>query len=109
MVTFWDHEMNTDMQIEREKLEPFCSAQGIRRLSVFGSALRPDFRPESGVDVLMEFLPGNTPGLIGMGRMERELANLFGGRKVDLRTPEDLSRYFRAEVLAEAVVQYAQE
>jgi len=59
--------------------------------------------------VLVEFLPGNTPGLIRMGRMERELAHLFGGRKVDLRTPEDLSRYFRAEVLAEAVVQYAQE
>jgi predicted nucleotidyltransferase len=109
MVTFWDHEMNTDIQIEREKLVPFCRAQGIRRLSVFGSALRPDFRPDSDVDVLVEFFPGNTPGLIGMGRMERELAHLFGGRRVDLRTPEDLSRYFRAEVLAEAVVQYAQE
>jgi len=77
-------------------------------LALFGSALRPDFGPESDIDVLVEFEPGRTPGLLGMARMERELSALFEERKVDLRTPEDLSRYFRQKVLEEAEVQYAQ-
>lgn len=59
------------------------------------------------IDVLVEFDPDHIPGLLGIARMERELSALFGGRKVDLRTPEDLSRYFRQRVLAEAEVQYA--
>jgi predicted nucleotidyltransferase len=91
----------------REALEAFCRHRGIRRLAVFGSALRSDFRPDSDIDVLVEFEPGCTPGLLGMARMERELSALLDGRKVDLRTPEDISRYFRNQVLVEAEVQYA--
>jgi len=77
-------------------------------LALFGSALREDFSEESDIDVLVEFEPGHTPGLLGMARLERELSHILGGRKVDLRTPEDLSRYFRDEVLRKAEVQYAQ-
>jgi predicted nucleotidyltransferase len=77
------------------------------KLSLFGSVLREDFRPDSDVDVLVEFEEGHTPGFFGLARMEEELSKLLGGRKVDLRTPQDLSRYFREEVLASAAVQYA--
>jgi predicted nucleotidyltransferase len=75
---------------------------GIRRLAVFGSALRNDFLPNSDIDLLVEFDPRRIPGLFGIARIERKLSLLFGGRKVDLRTPEDLSRYFRQQVLAAA-------
>ncbi len=95
--------------VERpSELADFCQAHGIRRLAIFGSALREDFGPESDVDVLVEFTPGSAPGLLGVAGMEIELSRLFGVRKVDLRTPEDLSRYFRQEVLDTAEVQYAQ-
>ena len=72
------------------------------------SVLRTDFNPESDIDVLVEFEPEHVPGLLGVARMERQLSELFDGRKVDLRTPEDLSRYFRDAVLQEADLQYAQ-
>lgn len=77
-------------------------------MAFFGSVLRADFGPNSDVDVLVEFEPTHVPGLFGIARMERELSAMFGGRKVDLRTAEDLSRYFRQKVLKEAEVQYAQ-
>jgi predicted nucleotidyltransferase len=93
--------------LDEEKLEAFCRQHHIRRLALFGSALRPDFRPDSDLDVLVEFEQGFVPGLLGIARMERELGVLLGGRKVDLRTPEDLSRYFRQSVLEQAEVQYA--
>ena len=76
-------------------------------MAFFGSVLRADFGHESDIDVLVEFEPAHVPGLFGIARMERELSTLFDGRKVDLRTPEDLSRYFREDVLKEAEVQYA--
>jgi len=94
--------------IDRERLAEFCRKHYIRRLALFGSVLRGDFGPDSDVDVLVEFKLGHTPGLFGIARLERELSALFGGRKVDLRTPEDLSRYFREDVLREAEVQYAE-
>lgn len=94
--------------LDREKIAVFCRQQHVRRLALFGSALREDFGPESDIDVLVEFEPGHTPGLLGIARLERELSAIFGGRKVDLRTPEDLSPYFREEVLKEAQVQYAE-
>ena len=94
--------MNPQVEISKERIASFCREHGVRRLAVFGSALRPDFRPDSDVDVLIEFDANSIPGLLGMARMERELSSLFGERKVDLRTPEDLSRYFRARVLNEA-------
>ncbi len=100
--------MKAKLSIPRERLESFCRKNAIRRLAIFGSALRPDFGPDSDVDVLVEFDPAHIPTLFDVAAMEQELAEIFGGRKVDLRTPEDLSRYFRDEVLAEAEVQYAQ-
>jgi predicted nucleotidyltransferase len=93
--------------VERERIAAFCRRHHIRRLALFGSVLRPDFHPDSDIDVLVEFEPGAAPGLLGIARLERELSVLFGGRRVDLRTPEDLSRYFRQRVLQEAEVQYA--
>jgi predicted nucleotidyltransferase len=100
--------MNPHLSIPKDRLARFCRERGIRRLAIFGSVLRPDFGPKSDIDVLVEFERGRTPGLLGMARMERELSALLGKRKVDLRTPEDLSRYFRQKVLDEAEVQYAQ-
>lgn len=101
--------MKTDFHIPKEPIASFCREHHIRRLAVFGSALRSDFRNDSDIDLLVEFEPDHTPGLFGIARMERELSVLLGGRKVDLRTPEDLSRYFRRRVLEDAVVQYAGE
>ena len=98
--------MNPQISIPKDQISDFCRERGIRRLAIFGSALRSDFRPDSDIDVLVEFEPGHIPGLLGIARMERELSVLFGGRAVDLRTPEDLSRYFRQNVLEEAEVQY---
>jgi uncharacterized protein len=74
-------------------------------LAIFGSALRSDFRPDSNSDLLVEFEPD---GFFGIARMERELSMVLGGRKVDIRTPEDLSRYFRQQVMKEAELQYVQ-
>ena len=99
--------MNVSLTVSRERLAAFCQEHGIRRLAIFGSALRDDFRPDSDVDLLVEFEPDRIPSLLGIARMERELSPLFGGRKVDPRTLEDLSRYFRQSVLEEAEVQYA--
>jgi uncharacterized protein len=90
-----------------EILEQFCKKNHIRKLSLFGSVLRDDFRQESDIDVLVEFEKNGIPGLLGISKLERELSQIFGGRKVDLRTPEDLSKYFRQEVLSTAQVQYA--
>jgi predicted nucleotidyltransferase len=94
--------------VDRSKLARFCRKHKISRLALFGSILSDRFRDDSDVDVLVEFQPGSTPGLFGIALMEKELSTILG-RKVDLRTPEDLSRYFRQSVLAEAEVQYAQE
>lgn len=91
--------------VPRETIAEFCRRNHIRKLSLFGSVLTPRFGPTSDVDVLVEFEPDHIPGLFGVARMERELSDIFG-RKVDLRTPEDLSRYFRDEVVAGALAQY---
>ena len=91
--------------IDRGRTAEFCRRHHIRRLSLFGSVLRDDFRPDSDVDVLVEFEPGTRVGLIGLADVEIELAELLG-RKVDLNTPGFLSRYSREQVLAEAEVQY---
>jgi uncharacterized protein len=94
--------------IPKDLIQEFCRKHHIRKLSVFGSYLREDFGPESDIDFLVEFDSNHIPGLIGLAGMEIELSGLLGGQKVDLRTPNELSRYFRDEVLAEAEVQYAQ-
>jgi hypothetical protein len=98
---------NSKIKIPGEKIAEFCKKNHIRKLSIFGSVLRDDFRSDSDIDFLVEFETGKVPGLIGLSRMERELSEILSGRKVDLRTPHDLSKYFRQEVLARAEVQYA--
>ena len=95
------------IDIPREIIEAFCKKHHICKLSIFGSALRQDFRSDSDIDVLVEFHADNTPGLIKLAGIEIELSNLMG-RKVDLRTPQDLSRYFRQEAIESAEVQYAE-
>jgi len=88
----------------KESLEVFCVQRNIRKLSLFGSVLAPRFRPKSDVDVLVEFEPGHVPGFLGLAQMELELGAMFG-RNVDLRTPHELSRYFRDAVVSSALVQ----
>ena len=88
-------------------LASVCRKHRIRRLSLFGSTLKGAGRLGSDVDLLVEFEPHAKPGLIGMARIELELSSLLSGRKVDLRTAEDLSRYFRDQVLRTAMTQYA--
>ena len=95
------------LRLPRNKLGAFCRRNHIRKMSLFGSALREDFGPESDVDILVEFEPGQSVGLIRLAGMEIELSDILG-RKVDLRTPGDLSRYFRQEILDSAEVQYAE-
>jgi predicted nucleotidyltransferase len=91
--------------IDDEVLRAFCRANSVRRLGLFGSALRGELRPDSDIDLLVEFEPGHTPGLLGMARLELELMELLG-RDVDLRTTGDLSVRFRDEVSASARVLY---
>jgi hypothetical protein len=86
----------------------FCHKHHIRKLSVFGSYLTDDFGPDSDIDFLVEFSETGTPGFFELADMEEELSELLGGCKVDLRTPNELSRYFRHEVMASAEVQYAE-
>lgn len=93
--------------LPRKEIAEFCKRNHIRKLSLFGSALRGEFENESDIDLLVEFDPDHIPGLIRLAGMELELSEILG-RKVDLRTPHDLSRYFRQEVLDSAEVQYAQ-
>jgi predicted nucleotidyltransferase len=93
-------------RIPQAQIAAFCRRHHIRKLALFGSVLRDDFRPDSDVDVLVEFDPDHVPGFFGIAHLERKLAELLRVSKVDLRTPEDLSRYFRDQVLATAKVQY---
>jgi hypothetical protein len=93
-------------EIPKDLIEDFCKRRHIKKISVFGSYLREDFGPESDIDLLVEFDPEHIPGLLDIAGMEMELSEALG-RKVDLRTAEDLSRYFRDEVVAQAEVQYA--
>ncbi len=98
--------MATRLPIQSEALAGFCRRHRIRRLSLFGSVLRGTDRPDSDVDLLVEFEPNAAPSLFDVADIEMELSALLDGRRVDVRTPEDLSRYFRDEVVREAEVQY---
>lgn len=89
------------IDIPLDKIAQFCQLNQIRKLSLFGSILRSDFRPDSDIDMLVEFLPGKRIGFLGLAGLEIELTEMLG-RKVDLRTPAELSRYFRDRVLKEA-------
>ena len=99
----------SNIELPREKIADFCKRNRIRRLSLFGSALKGELRKDSDIDLLVEFHSDEmAPSLLDLARMERELSKLLGGRRVDLRTPNELSRYFRDEVLSTASVQYAE-
>lgn len=98
--------MSPRITVDQERIVEFCRRNHIRKLAFFGSVLRDDFGADSDVDVLVEFEPGLPVGLIRMAGMEIELSGILG-RKADLRTANDLSRYFRDEVVAKAEVQYA--
>lgn len=97
------------IDVAQDRLVDFCRRNGVRKLALFGSALTDRFTAASDVDVLVEFDPSERVGYLRMSAMERELGEIFGGRKVDLRTPNELSRYFRDEVLRTSVIQYAAE
>ena len=98
--------MSRSLFSDPEALAAVCRRYRIRRLSLFGSALKGLDRPESDIDLLVEFEPGARPSLLTMAKIELELSPLLGGRKVDLRTAQDLSRYFRDEVVRSAELQY---
>jgi predicted nucleotidyltransferase len=89
----------------QEALSALCRRYRIRRLSLFGSVLKGTSRPDSDIDLLVEFETGATPTLLDMATIQDALSDLLG-RNVDLRTPAELSRYFREQVLREARVQY---
>ncbi|MCA9289281.1 MAG: nucleotidyltransferase family protein [Phycisphaerales bacterium] len=95
-----------DVDIPEEQLTAFCRRHRLKRLALFGSILRDDFGPDSDVDVLVEFLPGVRYSLLDLGGMWVELRDLLG-RDVDLKTPYDLSRYFRDDVVKSARTLYA--
>jgi predicted nucleotidyltransferase len=91
--------MNLALEIDKSALERFYVGNHIRRMSLFGSHVIGTSRPDSDLDVLVEFEPSQQPGLLGLSRMAAELSAMIDGRRVDLRTPKDLSRHFREEVL----------
>ena len=97
--------MELPIVIDRERIAAFCMKHHLTRLALFGSVLTDRFAPDSDVDVLFDYHPEHIPSLFDVARMERELSEILG-RKADMRTPEDLSRYFRDEVVRHAVVQY---
>lgn len=96
------------IDIPEAQIGELCRRNGIRRLALFGSVLTGRFSETSDVDVLVEFRPEERVGFFRLADIEAELSRLLGGRKVDLRTPMDLSRYFRDEVVRDAVVVYAE-
>jgi predicted nucleotidyltransferase len=95
------------IEVPPDEIAAFCRKWGIRRLSFFGSVVRDDFGPDSDVDVLVEF-HGRTPGVRFFHTVPQELSTILGGRRVDLLTPDSLSRWIRDEVLAEAVEVYGE-
>ena len=94
------------VDMPKRRIAAFCRRNRIRRLALFGSILREDFSAKSDLDILVEFEPGQAIGLLRMAALERELGEIIG-RKVDLRTPAELSRYFREEMVRSSEVQYA--
>ena len=93
------------VNLTKDQISNFCERNYIRKFALYGSILTDDFRADSDVDVLVEFEPDQPIGLMAVARIERELSELVG-RQVDLRTPQDLSKYFRDKVVSEAEVLY---
>jgi len=95
------------LDVPKDRLAEFCRRRRIRKLSIFGSAVHDDFRPDSDVDILVQFEPGHVLGLAIMD-LEAELSWILGGRKVDLVNEKHLNARLRDRILAEARVQYAE-
>ena len=98
--------MNLPVSVDKDAVAVFCRKHHLTKLAFFGSVLTDHFRPDSDVDVLFEFDPDCVPTLFDVAEMEEELSEMLGHR-ADMRTPEDLSRYFREEVVRTALIQYA--
>ena len=98
----------TTISLPLKEIRAFCAREPIRRLSLFGSALRGELAADSDVDLLVEYLPGARVGLLTMAGQEIKLSEILG-QQVDLRTAEDLSRYFRQEVVDSAMLIYEKE
>ncbi|MEN6378616.1 MAG: nucleotidyltransferase domain-containing protein [Methanofastidiosum sp.] len=98
---------NISFVIPDKKLAKFCKDNHIKKLSLFGSVLTEEFNSNSDIDILVEFEEGLTPGIFKILEMEEELSSFFSRRKVDLRTPNDISRYFREQVTESSEVIYA--
>jgi predicted nucleotidyltransferase len=96
------------IEIPEAQIGEFCRRNGIRKLALFGSVLTDRFFDSSDIDVLVEFRPQERVGFFRLAEIEEELSALLGGRKVDLRTPMDLSRYFRDRVVRGALTVYAE-
>jgi predicted nucleotidyltransferase len=99
--------MHDSLFPDHDRLTALCRRRGIARLSLFASVLKGTDGPNSDVDLLLEFVPGSEPGLLGLAAIEAEFSALLGDRSVDLRTPLDLSPYFRDDVVRTAAFQYA--
>jgi predicted nucleotidyltransferase len=104
----WESMTVAQIQIPETEITELCRRNGIRKLALFGSILTNRFSDASDVDVLVEFRPQERVGFFRLADVEAELSRLLGGRKVDLRTPMDLSRHFRDEVVQSALVLYAE-
>jgi predicted nucleotidyltransferase len=94
--------------VSETAIAQFCRSNGIRKLAFFGSVITDRFRDSSDIDVLVDFRPGRTVGFFRLAGMEEQLRHILGDRKVDLLTAQDLSVYFRDEVVRNAVVAYAE-
>ena len=95
------------IRIPKKELNNYCKKHHIKKMAFFGSILKGDFNPNSDIDILVEFEKEHIPGFFKLMEIEEELSKFFQGVKVDLRTPNDLSRYFRSKVVSNAVVIYA--
>jgi hypothetical protein len=100
--------MNVAIEIDRAQLAGLCRRYHVQRLSLFGSAVRNELQPESDIDFLIEFDPAHRPGMVEFHRLEQEISELYGGRRVDLVNPKYLNHRIRERVLAEAELQFAE-
>ena len=98
--------MHPSLNLDEAAVARICERHHVRRLALFGSQLKGTARPDSDVDLLVEFFPDAHPTFLDLAQIEIDLSTALGGRKVDVRTPEDLSHYFRDEVVRTAQVQY---
>lgn len=102
----YDGGTRSHVAVSREKISNFCRKHHIQKLALFGSVLTDKFGPDSDVDILAQFEEGQAPGLFEMVSLEEKLSAIFHGYAIDLKTPQELSRYFRSKILEEAEVIY---